>query len=79
MQGVLDLGEQALDVVILENLQREDPHPLDEAVGYRTMLLRRDWTVDELADRVDKSAGYVAQRLELDRLIEPLRERFVST
>jgi ParB family chromosome partitioning protein len=69
---VRDLGDdQVLELQITENLQREDVHPMDEAVGYRTLMERSRWSVEEMAARVGRSESYVYQRLKLCDLIEP--------
>lgn len=69
---------QVIELMLVENLQREDLHPLDEAAGY-DRLLRKDQgpqslrgfaTVDELAERIGKSRSYIIQRLTLLKLCE---------
>ena len=50
---------QALETSIVENLQRRDVHPLDEATGY-VSLLHLDYTVEQIAAKCGKSPAYVA-------------------
>ena len=79
---------QALEVMILENLQRQDVHPLDEALGYKALLEQAPDpkqpkpTVESIAAKVGKSESYVYQRLKLAELIEPaqkkLRDGFIT-
>jgi ParB family chromosome partitioning protein len=67
--------DEATEVSIVENLQREDVHPLDEADGY-ARLLHRAGRIDDVAARVGKSVPYVAARLSLTRLIPAWREPY---
>ncbi len=62
-----------LEVLTIENLQREDVHPLEEADGYAQMLAHAPLTVADLAARVGKSPRYVRERLTLRALIPALR------
>jgi len=61
---------EVIEVQVIENLQREDLDPLDEANGYRALLskgntLQGYGSVDELAARIGKSRRYVYNRLKL--------------
>ena len=60
--------QEAIELQVLENLQREDLDPLEEADGYDALVKRGIHTVDSLAARVGKSRSYVYQRLTLARL-----------
>jgi ParB/RepB/Spo0J family partition protein len=65
----------AREVQIIENLQRQDVHPLEEADGYKTLLdSTPSCTIDEIAAKVGKSKAYVYQRLALTRLVPQVRE-----
>jgi len=68
---------QLLEVLTIENLQREDVHPLDEARGYEA-LMRADkaYTAKAIAAKVGKSESYVYRRLKLLDLNPDLRELF---
>lgn len=67
-----------LEVVTIENLQREDIHPLDEALGYQALMEKAGYDVDAIAAKVSKSASYVYQRLKLVELIEPAKKAFLE-
>lgn len=69
--------EQTIEVQAIENLQREDVHPLDEAEGYE-QLLKLKRTHDEIAARVGKSKSYIFQRLKLLALCEKARKAFAE-
>jgi len=61
----------------IENLQREDLHPIEEAHGYRT-LMQHGHHMEELEARVGKSRSYIYGRLKLLDLCKPLRKRFAA-
>jgi ParB/RepB/Spo0J family partition protein len=69
---------QVLKIWMMENLQREDVHPLDEADGYARLLEKAGYDVEQIAQELDKSASYVYQRLKLKELIEPARKLFID-
>lgn len=68
--------EQFHEVVTVENLQREDIHPMEEAEGFADWLRIGGHTIPLLAARVAKTESYIYQRLRLLELIDPLREDF---
>ena len=57
--------QQALELALLENLQREDLSPLDEARTYRFMLDEFHYTQAQLAERIGKRQAYVSKMLSL--------------
>jgi ParB family chromosome partitioning protein len=70
---------QALEVQVIENLQRRDVHPLEEAEGYKALLSAGKYKdVDALAAKVGKSVSYVYQRLKLAELNEPAKKLFLE-
>lgn len=74
---VRDLDEKAvLEVQVIENLQRADLHPMEEAEGYEDLLRVYGYTVEDLAAKLGKSKAYVYGRLKLTALCEPVREAF---
>jgi len=66
--------QRALELAMVENLQREDLSPIEEARGYRALMEEFNMTQDEVAKRVSKSRPAVANSLRLltlpDELIE---------
>ena len=65
--------EQAMELALVENLQREDLNPIEEAEGYRVLTEQYGMTQDECAQRVGKSRPTVANALRLLGLTEPVR------
>jgi ParB/RepB/Spo0J family partition protein len=68
----------AIELQILENLQREDPHPLEEAEGYERLMLTHGYNADQLAERLKKSRSYIYGRLKLCALSLDVREPFLN-
>lgn len=68
----------AAKIRILENLQREDPHPMEEAEGYQLLMLQHGFTADQLVDEVKKSRSYIYGRLKLCALGLEVRELFLD-
>ena len=60
--------EEALQLQIVENLQRKDVHPMEEAVAFKSLLEKKQWSVNEIAHRVGKSVFYIRQRIKLNDL-----------
>lgn len=63
--------EEMLELQVLENLQREDINPMDEAAAFATLIKKED--IDWLASRIHKSCRYVQDRLKLNNLIDPAK------
>jgi ParB/RepB/Spo0J family partition protein len=57
--------DTALEISIIENLQREDISPLDEAAMYDRMVTEHGYSIRKLADKLGKDKGYVENRLRL--------------
>ena len=66
---------EMLELALIENLQREDLDPIDEAQGYRQLLDEFGLTQAELAARVGKSRPAISNALRLLELPESVRER----
>ncbi|HXF52901.1 MAG TPA: ParB/RepB/Spo0J family partition protein [Hyphomicrobiaceae bacterium] len=66
---VRELGDQeALELAIIENVQRTDLNAIEEATGYRELMERFGYTQDRLADEIGKSRSHLANTLRLLRL-----------
>ena len=63
---VRDLDDRTvLEVAIIENVQRADLNPIEEAQGYRQLIERFSYTQDQMSDVVGKSRSHVANTLRL--------------
>jgi ParB family transcriptional regulator, chromosome partitioning protein len=57
--------QQMMELAILENLQREDLNPIEEALAYQTLLEKLEITQEELAKRLGKSRPHLANHIRL--------------
>lgn len=64
----------ALEIAIVENVQRTDLNPLDEALGYNQLIAEHGYTQNDLGDIIGKSRSHVANSLRLLKLPEPVRD-----
>ncbi|MGY4716678.1 ParB/RepB/Spo0J family partition protein [Bacillus amyloliquefaciens] len=71
---VRDLSESLMrEIALLENLQREDLSPLEEALAYDSLLKHLDLTQEQLAKRLGKSRPHIANHLRLLTLPESIQ------
>lgn len=64
---------KAMELAMIENLQREDLNPIEEAEGYKILMEDYNLTQEEAAERVGKSRSNVANILRLLNLTVPVR------
>ncbi len=72
--------EEALEIQIIENIQRADVHPFEEAQGFRALLNREgaDYTIEKIAAKTGKAASFIAKRLKLLDLTQPAADAFTA-
>jgi ParB/RepB/Spo0J family partition protein len=66
--------DTALEIAIIENLQREDLSPLEEATMYDRMIRDHGYSIRKLAEKLGKDKGYLENRLRLADAPEEIRE-----
>jgi len=70
---------ETIEAQCVENLQREDIHPLEEALGFKSLLeLGEPYNIGHIAARAGKSEAYIYGRLKLADLIPPVDEAFLK-
>lgn len=71
---------QALETSIVENLQRRDVHPLDEAQGFAALMRLEEpkYSIEQIGAKVGKNPVYVAARLRLIELAPAVVEAFAN-
>ena len=69
---------EALEAQLIENLQRRDVHPLEEAQGFRALLNLEEpkYSIEQIAAKTGKSPVYCAQRIKLTELSPAAVEAF---
>lgn len=74
---------QLAEIALIENLQREDLNPIDEAWAYHKLLSEHNLSQEKIAERIGKSRPYIANQLRLlglpDRLKDMVAEGKLST
>ena len=71
---------EALEAQLIENLQRRDVHPLEEAQGFRALLNLDEpkYSIEQISAKTGKSATYCAQRIKLTELTAAVTEAFAK-
>lgn len=69
---------EVLEIQVIENLQREELHPLEEAEGYDLLMKSHGYTADTLAEKIGKSRAYIYARLKLCALAPEARKAFFA-
>lgn len=76
---LLDLTEQeGMEVTALENLHRQNLNPMEEAQAFQTLLQKGKYTVQDVAERIDKSKDYVYRTLRLLDLPESVQNALIA-
>ena len=74
--------EQAMELALVENLQREDLDPVEEAAGIRELMTRCDLTQEQVARKLGKSRSALANSLRLlslpETVLELLKSGFIT-
>ena len=70
--------KEALELAIIENVQRVDLNPLEEAQGYEQLIEQFSYTQQDLAQVIGKSRSHVANTLRLLKLPKDIREMVTS-
>ena len=71
---------KALEAQLIENLQRRDVHPLEEAQGFRALLNLDEprYSVEQIAAKTGKTPAYVTTRIKLTELSVPVVDAFYA-
>ncbi|MCI8515456.1 MAG: ParB/RepB/Spo0J family partition protein [Hungatella sp.] len=66
--------QQAMEIALIENVQREDLNPIEEAQAYQQLLQEFDLTQEEIAERVSKSRTAITNTMRLLKLDKRVQE-----
>ena len=69
---------EVAEIALIENLQREDLNPIEEAIGYKTLMDKFSMTQDKVSERVGKSRSNIANMLRLLTLEDEIKELLVK-
>ncbi|MCH4206381.1 MAG: ParB/RepB/Spo0J family partition protein [Solobacterium sp.] len=70
--------EQMMEISILENVQREDLNPIEEAAAYESLVKKLGYTQEKLAQRVGKSREYCANMMRLLKLPSEVQQLVIE-
>ena len=70
--------KEILELSLIENIQREDLNPIEEAKAYKKLLEEFDLTQDELAERVSKSRTAITNTMRLLKLTDKVQEMLIT-
>ena len=70
--------DEMMEIAILENVQREDLNPLEEAAAYESLVKKLGYTQEKLAERVGKSREYCANIMRLLKLPPEVQQMVVD-
>lgn len=65
-------------IALIENLQRENLNPIEEALGYQTLMNKYNMTQEDVSGKIGKSRSAIANSVRLLSLDEPIREKLIS-
>ncbi|EST51873.1 plasmid partitioning protein ParB [Brevibacillus panacihumi W25] len=70
--------QQLMEIALIENLQRENLNPLEEAEAYGKLIAHHSYTQEQLAKKIGKSRPHVANMLRLLQLPEKIRQMLAT-
>lgn len=70
--------QQIVEIALIENIQREDLNPIEEAYAYERLIQEFNLTQDEVAERVSKSRTTVTNALRLLKLTEKVQQMLID-
>lgn len=76
---IKDLSDQTIkEISIIENIQREDLNPIEEAYAYKSLIDDYGLTQESVAEKIGKSRSYIANTLRLLNLDDNTKEYLIS-
>lgn len=76
---IKDLDEREIaEISIIDNTQREDINPIEEALAYKKLIDDFEYTQDQVAEKVSKSRVYITNSLRLLKLCDRVREMVIE-
>ena len=74
----IETDQQMIELSLIENIQRENLNPIDEANGYQTLISACNLTQEEVAKRVGKDRSTITNFLRLLKLPQQIQESLIS-
>ena len=70
--------EEMMEIALLENLQREDLNPIEEAIAYQNLMDAKGLSHEQLAQRIGKSRSYVTNMVGLMNLPDSVKDLVIA-
>ncbi len=70
--------KEIMEIALIENLQREDLNPIEEALAYQGLIEENKLTQDEVAEKVSKSRSTIANALRLLKLDQRVQQMLID-
>jgi ParB family chromosome partitioning protein len=70
--------EQVMEIALIENLQREDLNPIEEAEGYKSLMDTFSFTQEQISEKVGKSRSAIANALRLNNLCSEIKSLVIE-
>jgi len=70
--------KEILEISIIENTQRADLNPIEEAMGYKRLVDEFDYTQDDIAERISKSRSAITNSIRLLKLSDKVQEMLIE-
>lgn len=70
--------QEIMEISLIENIQREDLNPIEEALAYRRLLIEFNLKQDEVADRVSKSRTTITNSMRLLKLSDRVQQMVID-
>ena len=71
-------NKEIMEIALIENLQREDLNPIEEAIAYQGLIEENHLTQDEVAEKVSKSRSTIANALRLLKLDQRVQQMLID-
>lgn len=69
--------QQTLEIALIENIQRQDLNPIEEALGYKRLMDQFDYTQEKLSQLIGKSRSHIANMIRLLNLSPEIQEHVI--
>ncbi len=76
---IVDFNDkQMLEAALVENIQRQDLNPIEEALAFRSMMLDFEYTQETVAKKIGKSRSYIANSVRLLALPDDVQNKIIA-
>ena len=70
--------QEIAQIALIENLQRENLNPIEEALGFQTLMNKYNMTQEDVSEKIGRSRSAIANSVRLLSLDEPIRQKLIT-